>query len=191
MEGYYKYFKASTGLYIEDPPGSSYTGSLIQKAKDMEREKEWAEYDRLQENKYYTPDIEDIYIGYSCELKKQGEWKNYICLRPNELSNLLHQYLEPRMDGIPVRTPYLSKEQIEAEGWSEEGNYTGTSFYKNNWKLGFKRGTIKKDENTILNTSTIAIFLNEDIRYVGECKSINEFRKICKWLGISQEQSSS
>lgn len=73
------------------------------------------------------------------------------------------------------RVSYLIKEQIENEGWKESDKIKNF-FRKGNYKLEIYdnyRIIIRKDgwyeENTI---------------YKGKCLSINEFRTICKLLGI-------
>ena len=80
-----------------------------------------------------------------------------------------------------LRTPYLTKEQIEAEGWIciGQNSYINNNFYY-----------FKKDERFLdFNGVTHEIKIAEDSEYPdynGECKSINEFRFICKLLKINK-----
>jgi len=75
-----------------------------------------------------------------------------------------------------IKVPYLTKEQIEAEGWISNGKDIPT---------------LKKGVYTIWFSSYkfLGIFeeqCSESIPlYTGECKSINEFRYICKLLKIN------
>ena len=73
------------------------------------------------ENKYYTPSIEDIRVGYEYEsLQKQQDgsekWVPQKIVRRYDLEGDWENWL---YYGI-VKTPYLTKEQIEAEGWKIE-----------------------------------------------------------------------
>ena len=84
-----------------------------------------------------------------------------------------------------IRTLYLTKEQIESEGWTI-GNTGGLEcgcvngicmFSKRPWTLGYNF------KNKCMKISTLGD--SSDIRYEGECKSINEFRTIIKLLKIN------
>lgn len=135
------------------------------------------------ENKYYTPDIEDIRVGYECERMKK--WSQ----------NEKGKYEEWEVFKFPVdtmviilkdslkqfRTPYLTKEQIEAEGWKFNTNLLEfkqfEEYTKDNFcmiKMGNKISIIKEDFDAE----------DWDSVYKGNCPSINEFRIICKLLKI-------
>lgn len=138
------------------------------KPLDMENDKTKKEY--------YTPNIEDIRVGYETTIRhidsESDKFKPFIITKDNigglgVLNN---------MDGFI--TPYLTKEQIEAEGWriGVGKDYHVTLFRKDKYTAGYnwenktlKVVTLEKDVHTIFN---------------GECKSINEFRYICKLIGI-------
>src|SRR5687767_11758335 len=138
------------------------------------------------ENKYYTPALEDLRVGYECEIFDD---------RLQDPNNI--QWIKVTLDDLHdvawrvddknwnVRTPYLTKEQIEAEGWelinvlehSEESHES--SWYQ------FKKG---KYEVRWWGQPDYIEFYNsrskEDLIYEGKCPSINEFRTTCKLLGI-------
>src|SRR6187431_2955175 len=69
--------------------------------------------------KYFTPSIEDIRVGYECELlifnwkKDKGEWIPTVL----EITNFDHESEAWALSLNIIRVPYLTKEQIEAEGW--------------------------------------------------------------------------
>lgn len=138
---------------------------------------------KMTNNKYYIPDIKDFHIGYEYEL--QGyypeEWEKYIIAREDFLPNIKAQDNDcfitivlsyHRSDRI--RTLYLNEEQIEAEGWEKQ---TDVTFEKGNYTLGIIRGR-----------SWIPFHIEikgyGQVRFFGECKSINEFRYVCKLLNI-------
>jgi hypothetical protein len=120
------------------------------------------------ENKYFTPDIEDICIGYELEhLSAAG----YITTKFEIDSSL--PALQELIKLNQVRVPYLTKEQIEAEGWERTG---GILYRKNNYDLGYR------EDNKRLKIATIG--KDSYNLFIGECKDINTFRKIIKLLGI-------
>jgi hypothetical protein len=85
-----------------------------------------------------------------------------------------------------VRVLYLTKEQLEAEGWKEyklNDNEQAFGLYK---KSGYN---LRFYENNICCFSELMVGRGmedcwDKILYEGECKDINTFRKICKLLNI-------
>ena len=127
------------------------------------------------ENKYFTPSVEDIRVGY------EGEYHNWSMddagvdeLNYNrwEKATLNKGNVETMLKyGIgEFRVPYLTKERIEAEGWEDMIGY----LYKNYRRLNFNSKTNKLEIYDMFN----------NIFYVGKCKCINDFRYITKLLGI-------
>ena len=136
------------------------------------------------ENKYFTPDIEDFYVGVVYEKFSQGlqidEFGRFLPegIRDDEVkwrectikypSDILHVSIA--LNKETIRVPYLTKEQIEAEGWE----------YVNMDMCWIKNGIelyLEKDNK-------IEILKQPNFLYQGECKDINTFRKIIKLLGI-------
>ncbi len=154
------------------------------------------------ENKYFTPDIEDICIGYEYEQlvtplseslsKSEPEWMKCKFPDPFTIDRILLLYERKEQ----LRVPYLTKEQIEGEGFVYRGKISnGTipgepftkielEFIKNNILIRFdiisNKVMIDKADSTEENVN----FYNVKTLYHGECKDINTFRKIIKLLGI-------
>jgi hypothetical protein len=148
---------------------------------------------------YYTPCIEDIRIGYECEKRESiydntlkvrgtGEWEKItvdITGHRNRLGRLIHFY-----PMIELRVPFLTKEQIEAEGWKYTGRGTDIWFKK--------EGIILRDDGHHFTEIVLQYGLHdhrlairpkfvggeEDKFFEGECKDINTFRLIMKLLYI-------
>lgn len=145
------------------------------------------------EKKYYKPEIEDIRVGYECEIlsnhhTSKGEiaetvWSSYIFTPMTietgniKIKDVLGMIFE-------VRTPYLTKEQIEAEGWTAE-NLTG-SFSKQIGEYTFFIRKRSIDDIEIVKIKTIENGVKNSYRTIfnGKCPSINEFRYIIKLLNI-------
>jgi hypothetical protein len=157
-----------------------------------------------QELKYFTPNVEDFRAGYSCEVLSEirntygelagTEWMpytikqgvNYTVRNNNASVTLSNVIMYPPLD--KVRVPYLTKEQLEKEGWQirntaldnmifiDKGNYMGViRFMDEDVILGFAlKDPIKLDWMPD----------PENFRVTVPCKDINTFRYICKLLGI-------
>ena len=85
------------------------------------------------ENRYFTPEIEDIHIGYQCEILwnqnmlSEDNWYK-IEIGDNQTKDFdFIDYIE-RIENSKLRVPYLTKEQIEKEGWI----FTEKGFNKDN-----------------------------------------------------------
>jgi len=142
------------------------------------------------ENKYFVPDIEDFCIGVVYEYFGQGlqfdecgrfipdeirddefMWRGSVVKYP---SDILH--ISIKLSKGNIRIPYLTKEQIKAEGWWMNGDNV---FVKKDHVLIIYPTQNKIEIRHLGHPSyTISSF------YLGECKDINTFRKICKLLNI-------
>lgn len=139
-------------------------------------------------NKYFTPDISDIRVGYECEyLHEGGIWLPGFGLESGGFPSLV----EIKNRGINIlRVPYLTKEAIEKEGW---GNYRksidawfekegiilredGHHFSKIKLQYGFHDCRLK--------ITPVFVSGDEECFFEGECKDINTFRYILKLLKI-------
>jgi len=150
--------------------------------------------DILMENKYFTPDIEDIRVGYECEIYEQKSrklikdvgWHTVkVTLGNSEYGesvaiNRILNYIKQNK----LRTRYLNKEQIEAEGWIElisttpitqevESAPTWTFLSKEDCTMIFK-----------VDCQHIQITKGSKTIFSGECKCINTLRYIEKLLNI-------
>ena len=148
------------------------------------------------DDKYFVPDIEDIRVGYEFELikyssnnyglnKSECSWTKHTLKKEDIFSSGYKEdsFLETcisYLNSKHLRVPYLTKEQIEAEGWREVSkfryekiNSNITIYYGNDHYLW-----IMHPATTILGEKYLAN------SFKGEIKSINEFRYICKLLKI-------
>jgi|688.fasta_scaffold174702_1 hypothetical protein len=132
---------------------------------------------------YYTPDITDLHVGYECEFVPHGrmvgepdnayKWDKITLTQ--DTTNVWSDKWSDLIKRFYIRTPYLTREQIEAEGWEEREQKEGEIKF---WKPCFVKGPYQLFFHKRLEIS------GPNISYLGECKSINEFRKIIKWLGL-------
>lgn len=88
---------------------------------------------RFQDNllwgsKYFTPDIEDIRVGYVCEVNYH--YPEVVWEESTVSDNFHFQNWTSRIADKAIRVPYLTKEQIEAEGWIYKGKSIDIWFEK-------------------------------------------------------------
>lgn len=142
----------------------------------------------MAENKYFIPSIEDLHVGYECERNigirpGLGEgWKHFVFESPEDIIDTYS------FGHTPIRVPYLTKEQIEKEGWKEETGYYKTHEYSNSYATYFcafmDNHKIRISEYTKTDSTDLWRMQRRSIVFEGECKDINTFRYICKLLNI-------
>lgn len=136
-------------------------------------------------SKYYTPSIEDIKVGYEYESKDKDIWKNNSIQTIGQYTKAINLLDNPKMDGYHIRTPYLTKEQIEAEGYKLTTQGSTTEYSRDG--VSDKVYYFAKGDLVIFHIpeyhQVVIVNKGEKI-FKGECPSINEFRYICKLLGI-------
>jgi hypothetical protein len=132
-------------------------------------------------NSYFTPNIEDMRVGYECEANPKFYSEQEDVWSPIIMKGIGQEVIHYHSLGV-YRTPYLTKEQIEAEGWKikTDNNNGVIDFEKTNYLLLSWNYTLKIIE--INDGKTTTRFDNQ--LYRGQCKDINTFRYICKLLGI-------
>lgn len=135
------------------------------------------------ENKYFTPDIEDLCIGYECEINNtHGKWEYITITFTNSNSFYKTDLAEVCLlvEDKEVRVPYLTKEQIETEGWKFDRNQDDDDVISFEKKIKNKLYMLHfypiKNQIIINDINSESLPLN--------CKDINTFRKICKLLEI-------
>ena len=128
------------------------------------------------ENKmYYTPTIEDLRVGFEFEFKNdpppEDDWKGDIV---ECFDNL--QWLDGWINDGRIRVPYLTKEQIEKEGWTVVAS-------RRRWHVH----VVTKKYHGVYDLHTKWLSVWETERglplYRGTCRCINDFRLIMKLIG--------
>lgn len=134
------------------------------------------------ENKYYTPEIEDLRIGYECEwfgelgrklVKSNKEWQKFKIISSNSISPTVIKNL---------RTKYLDKQDIESLGYKTPP-YTQCEGYEY-YKFLEDSTEVRIILNSYEDCSKITIKYDFEIVFSGNCPSINELKYIQKLLGI-------
>ena len=137
------------------------------------------------ENKYFTPDMEDFHIGYECEISTPTIWKSGKFPEILELNSELDEFGKDsfmKAAHAILRVPYLTKEQIEAEGWNK-ANIPIVTINNDFYEIPYIKHNFRIDYNFKNNLINILENNGKNLFY-GKCKDINTFRKICKLLEI-------
>lgn len=145
------------------------------------------------ENKYFCPDLEDLFIGYECESICSDFLEGFIwqkCI----ISKDSFKYNE---NTNTYRTRFLTKQDLESEGWKKCDNsyyyykpIPGVIYNKEIQEYFNEKNELVSygDREIYYNTDTLELIISTEDQvynaYNGQAKSINEFRKICKWLDI-------
>lgn len=144
----------------------------------------------MEDKKYYDTPIEDLFIGYECEI--QTSWNYVKGIWPEILQQDTHINLfskgpiRQQITTADLRTKYLDKEDIESCEWKlvneEIKQYSHwCNFKSKDWELSVQLND--KYFPRLLNLSAqkhCSWYGNVKIK----CKSINELRTLMKWLGI-------
>lgn len=146
------------------------------------------------ENNYFNPNLEDLYIGYEGEINwNLGYQDNYVPFKIKiqdenfAYTDEISEIINAMHDGYAeVRVPYLTKEQIIAEGWEHTGGKLLESaeqlFDKGNYMCSY---TYSNSHIVFLvRDPSLVEDYYKDPTFRGECKDINTFRLICKLLNI-------
>lgn len=144
----------------------------------------------MENKRYYTPNVEDLHIGYEYEQFShlRGTWDKKV-LDYNEFISILD---EERNDWCEhhIRTPFLNREQIEKEGWEIKEGYLSSPPHNCVFTKGNMMGAILVDDRLVLAFKDITEdkyteYMSQGQIFLGKCPSINEFRKIIKLLEIN------
>ena len=149
------------------------------------------------ENKYFTPDIEDLCIGYECEYNFARAYTDefhfvkigYKNVTPgkggytNELTDMIHLIDD---GAAAIRVSYLTKEQIEAEGWKHIGGkmLSGAEQIYNKGIFNLYYTTSNLKLQVVNDEEDWSPEVQGGVKFEGFCKDINTFKKIIKLLGI-------
>lgn len=152
------------------------------------------------ENKYFTPFPEDIRIGYECEVleefRKRNDSNKYgyeEIWSPRTVKSYTLQDTLDELSRGSVRVSYLTENQIRNEGWSRTYDFK-RKVMDETWAFD------KPFEHNLDKLRVVVVYipslLNLEVywepisrkftnnNFSGKCKDINNFRTICKFLGI-------
>lgn len=165
----------------------------------------------MENEKYYTPEIEDFYIGYEFEMEAGTGWSKQIFPDPwwNHGGMGGIDTLIRCLESGNIRVPFLTREQIEKEGWKADEKAEFTDFSEDYFKhvsvfnhhfiyqLHVMTTYIEKvgsrriaGKHVSITSAFIRYDQEESMKKIdqpifkGKCPSINEFRKMIKLLGI-------
>ena len=155
----------------------------------------------MEKEKYFIPEISDLFVGYECEIinyasnnynkdKSTCKWNKLVLKKEHLFSSYDgSSFLETCVSCLnfgELRVPFLTKEQIESEGWKK--TWENIKDIDDNEDCGYKLSSKDNIWHIIFepNNKNMLIFKNNEGSHYfnGKIKSINEFRTIMKFLEI-------
>ncbi len=139
-------------------------------------------------NKYYTPEIEEFYVGFEYEyLIKWGNsieeaWRKSKIGNPNWYAKTVTDLISKE----EIRVKYLDKEDIESLGFERS---RGFKSYYQNWDDFLLKGTEimlwwNKNNNLVAITKFDKIRFKDRTYFEGEIKNKSELKKVLKMIGV-------
>ena len=93
------------------------------------------------ESKYYTPSIEEFYVGFEYEVNYgENDWQKECLWAKPEVVTLPYMNLEN------IRVKYLDKEDIESLGFEQESIY---SFKHKDWYIEVSCNELHNQKDTL------------------------------------------
>lgn len=135
------------------------------------------------EKKYFTPNVDDLRVGYVCQTKAYPYLDWVDCTLDN--GDDIQFVLDKEWD---IRVPFITKEDFISRGWTYDDVY-----YRNKFrKFGISLDGIERIFELSYNFDNHMLkidydggeFYNFSI-FEGECKDVNTFDYIVKLLKIS------
>jgi len=128
-----------------------------------------------EDNKYYTPELEEFYYGFKCEIRIGDEWFQMDC------RHIPHG--RKTLEGL-FRVKYIDKQDIESLGWKP-------TVYKNVECFELKPDIIRtfilfhfESSKSILSIDAKLSDTKSEQIFRGTIKNKSELIKLMKQLGI-------
>lgn len=131
--------------------------------------------------KYYTPAPEDIRIGFEYLLYNPSAYNERVTIIIEDVDSIENalKRLKKELDG-DVMVPYLTAEQIAAEGWTkrDDNEFTIPINAMCEYVLSFEP---QFSDNIRIRKEVMdqRVYL-----FFGKCRCKNDLRLICKMIGI-------
>lgn len=147
----------------------------------------------MENNKYYTPSIDEFYVGFQCEIRLP-DWQNFKKYQPLDFDT---QKTKELLENGNIRCKYLDKSDIESLGFNFEIKHSivkdasGKSVDRSIEEFIKEDGDYKWIIHLHNNTKYLIIrqiptdeFNYSSVKFIGLIKNLSELRKLLKQLGI-------
>jgi hypothetical protein len=145
----------------------------------------------MEENKYYTPAIEEFHVGFEYELFEDFDtlplksWHRQVYGINGKDQNDFGYVSNFKLERKLIRVKYLDKEDIEAEGFIVNKDIHQPILYS---KGEVEQRTLYKKGDLFLTKwdSSMAVVILKDNEHLfqGFLQNKSEFRKILKMIGV-------
>jgi hypothetical protein len=145
------------------------------------------------ENKYYTPKIEELHVGFECEIQSSYGWQKGSyptifqedTLSGFEVNDLgVFKTLEKRYKYLRVK--YLDREDIESLGWVKS-LYKTTEVYQLD-KFVITSYSRLEEDGLVIDISLLPSFKDSELRRIfrGIIKNKSELKRVMEQLTINK-----
>ncbi len=133
-----------------------------------------------EQDKFYTPTIEDFHVGFECEIFENEKWNNHT-LHKGDLNGLFY-YKTLHQNNLRVK--YLDQQDLESLGWNFEGK-NGFTINKKFWLDLYDKDKFSCNIH-IEEGSSLGTFEMEEVDtlFHGTIKNKSELKKLMQQLGI-------
>ncbi len=155
---------------------------------------ESAERERIYNETYYTPTIDELFIGYVCDAEsswgyQHGTWPEVLMTDTVRGMNIQRDPINGVINGSRwLRTEYLTRKQIEEEGWKKSGGLSDGGSLLFDLYEKYVLTAFHPVNKRRISIQVIQEDLKLKVLFDGECKSVNEFRLILKLLNIKKNE---
>lgn len=139
------------------------------------------------ESKYYTPTIEEFYVGFEYEILENGIWNKETINESNDRdygNTIITTPYELEVKDTDVRVKFLDREDIESLGWKfkeiEKGMLSNRPIFE------FKTYLLNFDRNEHGIWLLITDEYVEYQHFSGQVKNKSELKKLMQMLNIEK-----
>lgn len=133
------------------------------------------------ENKYYTPSLEELHIGFICELGGYSDNWEQIVIKSTHYP-LIFDYFDTLRPLKQIRVKYLNQSDIESLGWDFNSEHLGP-YLKFKFTNSFRYLYFYAQDNKIIIDN--GGWFEDNVQYFqGNIKNKSELIKLMKQIGI-------
>ena len=140
-----------------------------------------------EDKKYYTPSIDEFYIGFGYEriheLKHYNDtWKS---VEVTHKDNTFMRFVDDLQDNR-LRIKYLDKEDIESLGWDSSPDEPDEWYWSLRGNMDIQLYYDDKTRIATYDGIGVTIYMDTSILFNGYIKNKSELKKLMKQLGIDE-----
>lgn len=139
------------------------------------------ESQKMEDGKYYTPEIEEFHVGFKYQSLRGSKksWENFYIESACTLYLIMEAIDKKLLSLEDFRVKYLDDKDIQSLGWINGSNYGLSAFVLNYGDKNNEFQMYFHDDNLIM------IYNFSGIIFSGKIKNKSEFKKLMQQLEIN------